>query len=114
MARGLVCKNIDLFVVVNGVLQQIHNISVVGNRHRLALGNIAARQLECFFWCFRAQRDPAKALAKCDFRLIYLSNNANAIAHFDRLSLSAAHAAKTGRDEKRSLHHILAVRVVQY
>ena len=96
MAGRLIRHKINMYVMIHRILEQIHDISVVGNGNRFLFLYPFRRQAKGLLTAFRSQADPAQPLSQFDFRFIDFSDNSNPVAHLDCFSLRPAHPAETG------------------
>ena len=100
MAAGLVRQQLDLDVVVHRVLQQVHDISVVGNGYGFFLLHIFLCHTERLCRVLDHQAHPALAVAGLDTGSIHLCNDSHAPCDLYGFRLCAAHPAKAAGHEQ--------------
>ena len=100
MAGGLVGEKFDLLVVIDRVLEEIHNIAVEGNRHGLLLLEGFMCEAERFLGGLRDFGNPALAVSGLDAGVVDFRDNADAARNLDCLRLRTAHAAETAGHEE--------------
>ncbi len=100
MAGGLVREEIDLDAVGHDVFQQIHNIPVIGDGHRLFVLDRLEGQPRDLFQVGGDFPDPALPGAGLDPGGIHFCDNGHRPADFSGLGLGPAHPSEAGGDEK--------------
>ena len=102
MAGGLVAHQIHVDVVVIEVLQQIHDVAVIGHGAGGTSGLMLPGDGHGLLQTVGAVADPALGIAGVDTGVIYLGDDGGGAGDLSSLALGAAHAAETGRDEQTS------------
>ena len=100
MARGLVGQQVDGDVLLDSVLQQVHDVAVVGNGNSSAFAHGFVGLVEGFVHVVCHAAHPALAEACLDARAVHLGNDGRRACHFGRLGLGTAHTAQAGGDEQ--------------
>ena len=100
MAGSLIRQQCDRNILFHHIVQQIDNISVIGDCHRLLVFQRGIGKLKQFRQLVGHLADPALRQAGLDAGEVDLGNDADAAGDFDRFALSAAHAAETRGDEQ--------------
>ena len=95
VAGGLVGEKFDLLVVIDRVLQEIHDVAVERNRHGLLLLEGFVCKAERFLGGLGDFGDPALAVSGLDAGIVDFRDNADTARNLDCLRLCAAHAAET-------------------
>ena len=98
VAARLVGEQVDGDVMVDGVLQQIDDVAVEGDRADFAAGCLFLRHLKGLFRRPGDPPDPPLFMARFDPRQIHFGGYRYTAGDVRRLGLRAAHAAEAGGD----------------
>ena len=102
MAGGLVGQQRDVDVVVNGVLQQIDDVAVVGDRDRGALVDVLLGQGEHLVEILGDVTHPALVETGLDARHVDLGDDSDGVGDLGSLGLGPGHSAQSRRHEEHS------------
>ncbi len=100
VAGGLVAHEVHVDVVVVQILQQIHDVAVIGNGAGLARRLMLAGDADRLFQAVGAVADPALGIAGVDAGVVHLGNDGGGAGDLGGLALGAGHAAQAGGDEQ--------------
>ena len=109
VAACLVREQVYGNIVVDGILEQVDDVAVEGDRIDFALGHFLFRHRESLFRRLGDPPDPALSMAGLNTRPVYLGGDRNAAGDVGRLRLRAAHAAEPGCDVEASLQTLAAL-----